>query len=314
VTRREYTLPTPSAPSHYEKKSASCPALPPARRHIAKTRHRPWAVASSIDAGRVTTVRLVLDPLLDNPRSFTAKVAGVLGGTAIERPRLTGFLNSKFDPFLNQLAATGPVRNREAAEALEGRPGFVWLAEEPSPSEVAGPGAETLSLVLMCGMTATTAGSAPPQAEAEICDVRSREDLHAWHEVYCEVFGGDVRGRREWERIHDALGPFGDRSLLLLSAWVDGSPAATGGVYFESDVAGLYCFTTRERMRGRGLATALVHASHAAAHARGVERALLQATPSGRPVYSKAGYREERTLPVLIARGAPAEGASSERS
>ena len=73
--------------------------------------------------------------------------------------------------------------------------------------------------------------------------------------------------------------------------------AATGGVYFEPHVAGLYCFTTRERMRRRGLASALVHASHAAARARGVERTLLQATASGTPVYTEAGYREERTLP-----------------
>jgi GNAT superfamily N-acetyltransferase len=84
---------------------------------------------------------------------------------------------------------------------------------------------------------------------------------------------------------------------------VHGSPAATGAVYFEPDVAGLYCFTTRERMRGRGLASALVHASHAAAQARGIEQALLQATASGRPVYTRAGYRELRTLPVLLRRG-----------
>jgi GNAT superfamily N-acetyltransferase len=246
----------------------------------------------------------VVEPLLDNPRSLTAKVAAVLGGTAIERPQLTGFLNSEFDPFLNQLFAASPVTPREAVEALEGRPGFIWLAEKPSPSEVGAPGAENLSLVLMYGMTAATAGSAAAQqVEGEIVEVRSRKWLHAWHDVYCEVFGGDARGRQEWQRIYDALGPSGDRSLLLLLARVNGSPAATGGVYFEPDVAGLYCFTTRERMRGRGLASALVHTSHAAAQGRGIEQALLQATASGRPVYIRAGYREQRTLPVLIRRG-----------
>ena len=248
----------------------------------------------------------MVEPLLDNPRSLTAKVAAVLGGTAIERPQLTGFLNSEFDPFLNQLFAAGPVTPREAVEALEGRPGFIWLAEEPSPSEVGAPGAGKLSLVLMYGMTAATAGSAAaPQVEGEIVEVRSRKWLRAWHDVYCEVFGGDARGRQEWQRIYDALGPSGDRSLLLLLARVDGSPAATGGVYFEPDLAGLYCFTTRERMRGRGLAFALVHTSHAAAQGRGIERALLQATASGRPVYIRAGYREQRTLPVLMKRGEP---------
>jgi GNAT superfamily N-acetyltransferase len=165
---------------------------------------------------------------------------------------------------------------------------------------------ENLVSAVMHAMTAATAKpAAAPQIDCEIVEVRSRSELRAWHEVYCEVFGGDERGRQDWQPLHDALGPAGDRSLLLFLASVDGSPAATGAVYFEPDVAGLYCFTTRERMRGRGLASALVHAAHAAAQARGIERALLQATASGRPVYTRAGYREQRTLPVLLRRGDP---------
>jgi GNAT superfamily N-acetyltransferase len=62
--------------------------------------------------------------------------------------------------------------------------------------------------------------------------------------------------------------------------------------------AGLYCFTTREPMRGRGLASALVQASHAASREQGITRAILHATPSGRPVYARASYRDEREFPV----------------
>jgi GNAT superfamily N-acetyltransferase len=154
-------------------------------------------------------------------------------------------------------------------------------------------------------MTATTALPATaPQIEGEIVEVRSGDELQAWHEVLCEVFGADDRSRDEWQRIHRALGPSDDGSLSLLLARVDGLPAATGAVYFGSDEAGLYYFTTRERMRGRGLASALVHACHHAAQARGIERALLQASASGRPVYASAGYQEQRTLPVLVSRRA----------
>jgi GNAT superfamily N-acetyltransferase len=245
----------------------------------------------------------VVEPLLANPRSLTARVATVLGGTAIERPHLTGFVNSEFDPFLNQLFAAGSVTPREAAEALEGQPGFIWLAEEPRPTNVAVAGTESLTLAVMHGMTAATALPATaPQIQGEIAEVRSGDELMAWHEVYCEVFGGDDRSRHDWQRVHRALGPSGDCSLSLLLARVDGSPAATGAVYLGSDDAGLYCFTTREQMRGRGLASALVHASHKAAQARGFERALLQASTSGRPVYAKAGYREQRRLPVPVSR------------
>jgi len=59
-------------------------------------------------------------------------------------------------------------------------------------------------------------------------------------------------GRNRWQPLANEEGS--KTALLLLLARVDGSPAATGAVYFEPDIAGLYCFTTRERMRGRGLA------------------------------------------------------------
>jgi GNAT superfamily N-acetyltransferase len=228
------------------------------------------------------------DRLLDNPRAFAAAVARILHGVAIELPDLSGFASSDFDPFLNHLFAGEGVAPGQAAESLAGRPGFVWLAQEPAPDEA--------GVLLMQGMTAATApvAASPPEG-TEIVEVRSSADLDDWHQVYCEVFGTDLRGRDDWGQVHDGLGG----SLLLLLARVDGKAAATGGVFFEDDLAGLYCFTTRESMRGRGLASALVNASHAAARARGIEHALLQATDAGAPVYAKLGYREKRSLPVL---------------
>ena len=243
------------------------------------------------------------EPLLENLRALAEQVAGVLGGAVVGRPGLSGFLSSELDPFLNQLFASESVAPRDAADALGGRPGFVWLVEEPDRDQIGAAGAQRLRLAEMLGMTATTAppGARPRQA-GEIGEVRSRADLDGWHDVYCEVFGSDRRGRDEWGRIHDALGRSGDGSLLLLLARVGGVPAATGAVFFQRDVAGLYCFTTRETMRGRGLGSALVHACHDAARARGIGHALLHATALGRSVYAKAGYREERSFPVLVAR------------
>jgi GNAT superfamily N-acetyltransferase len=237
------------------------------------------------------------DALLEHPRAFAEKVARVLGGRTVSRPELTGFVSSDFDPFLNHLFAHGRLARRDAADALEGRPGFVWLDEEDRADDVR----------VMHGMVANLAGAAvePPPSDAEITEVRSGAELDAWHAVYREVLGADPRSRADWGRVHDALGPSGDSSLMLLLAWVGGSPAATGAVFFDRNVAGLYCFATRESMRGRGLASALVHASHAAVRARGVRRALLQATPAGRPVYARASYEERRTLPVLRVAAGP---------
>jgi hypothetical protein len=58
----------------------------------------------------------------------------------------------------------------------------------------------------------------------------------------------------------------------------------------------------RENMRGRGLATGLVDVSHRAALGRGVDRAVMQATGSGKPVYAKAGYQDELELSLLLMR------------
>lgn len=128
----------------------------------------------------------------------------MLGGTAIERPKLTGFLNSEFDPFLNQLFAAGSVTLRQAAEALEGRPWFIWLADEPDPNEVGAAEAENLSLVLMHGMTATTAGPvAAPQVILRLG--KPHDDCPAGHRVVVPVY----RPRRS------ALSNVGDEQTSL---------------------------------------------------------------------------------------------------
>ena len=236
------------------------------------------------------------EQLLENPRALNKAFASALGGAEVRQPGLDGFLNSRFDRFLNQLFASARVELRDAAAALAGRPGFVWLERPPVP-------VEGLTVVETTQMTATLDRVAGSGSRAgEIAEVRSRGDIDDWFEVYSAVFGADPRARDEWRRIHAVLGPAGEDSLLLLLARVDGAPAATGAVFFHEDVAGLYSFTTLERMRGRGLATALVEASHRAALARGVDRAVLQATGSGRPVYARAGYQEELELSLLLTR------------
>lgn len=230
------------------------------------------------------------DPLLDHPRALVEKVARVLGGREVERPGLTGFVSSDADPFLNQLFAHGRVTRRDAAKALDGRPGFVWL-DEPQPGE---------DHLVMRGMSARLSeqAQARPQ-EGEIAAVATRGELDGWHSVYADVLGSGPRSRRDWSELHSALGPAGDGSLLLLTALVGATPAACGAAFFEGGLAGLYCFATRESMRGRGLASSLVHAAHAEARARGIDHAVLQATPAGGPVYARCAYRDERSLPVL---------------
>jgi GNAT superfamily N-acetyltransferase len=212
---------------------------------------------------------------------------------------LVGFVSSAFDRFLNQLFATGVSALEEVETVLAGRPGFVWLCDDAA-EEGARKRVENWPVLWMQGMRTTIRVSGvdePPPASITV--VSSLDDLADWHAVYRGVFGADPRSLDDWRRVHLALGRTGDDSLVLHLARVDGSPAATAAAFFERNVVGLYCFTTRDAMRGRGLASALIRASHEVAAERGVEQALLHSTPAGKSVYSKAGYVQERALPVL---------------
>ncbi|HYX77277.1 MAG TPA: hypothetical protein VE757_08880, partial [Gaiellaceae bacterium] len=135
------------------------------------------------------------EQLLESPRALNGAFADALGGTEVRQPRLNGFLNSRFDRFLNQLFASADVGLRDAAAALEGRPGFVWLRRRPPP--VAG-----LTVAEMTQMTAALGREAGSGSSAgEITEVRSRGDIDDWFEVYSTVFGADPRARDEWRRI-----------------------------------------------------------------------------------------------------------------
>jgi GNAT superfamily N-acetyltransferase len=232
----------------------------------------------------------VTDPLLDHPRALVEKAARVLGGTSVERPNLSGFVSSEADPFLNQLFARRRVTREQAADALAGRPGFVWLDEEPPVDG---------DVLVMRGMVATLSEESPPPAAEQAVEVETERELGDWHAVYSDVLGSGPSSRDDWSRLQAALGPAGDRSLVLVAARVDGTAAACGAAFFDGGIVGLYCFATRPELRGRGLASSLVHAAHKAARVRGIDRAVLQATPSGAPVYARCSYRDERSLPVL---------------
>ena len=228
------------------------------------------------------------DPLLDHPRALVERAARVLGGTTVEQPNLSGFVSSEADPFLNQLFARGRLTREQAAEALAGRPGFVWLDEPPADEDV----------LVMRGMVATLSEETHPPMEP-VVEVETERELGEWHAVYSDVLGSGPRSKEDWSNLHGALGPAGDRSLVLVAAQVDGATGACGAAFFDSGIVGLYCFATRPELRGRGLASSLVHAAHRAARTRGIDHAVLQATPSGGPVYARCSYRDERPLPVL---------------
>jgi GNAT superfamily N-acetyltransferase len=78
----------------------------------------------------------------------------------------------------------------------------------------------------------------------------------------------------------------------ILVAGLDGQPA---GCVLSCDVegdCGVYLVATVPRLRGRGIAAALMTRALLAARERGCVTSTLQATALGRPVYERLGYRD----------------------
>jgi ribosomal protein S18 acetylase RimI-like enzyme len=75
-------------------------------------------------------------------------------------------------------------------------------------------------------------------------------------------------------------------------ARVDGEPVACVAAWDHAGDCAIWNVGTREAARGRGLATGLLRQALIDGRARGCETTSLQATPMGRPVYARLGYRE----------------------
>jgi ribosomal protein S18 acetylase RimI-like enzyme len=83
-----------------------------------------------------------------------------------------------------------------------------------------------------------------------------------------------------------------ERVVRLYVARMDGEDVATAGTIDVDGDCGVYMVATRERARGRGLATALMRQALLDAGRRGLETTSLQATRMGRPIYERLGYRD----------------------
>lgn len=70
-----------------------------------------------------------------------------------------------------------------------------------------------------------------------------------------------------------------------------GEAVSTSAVLFADGVAGIYWVATLEAARGRGFGTALTQAPLRLARDRGYRVGILQATPMGRPIYERLGFR-----------------------
>jgi len=93
------------------------------------------------------------------------------------------------------------------------------------------------------------------------------------------------------------LSPF---TAAVIVRDADGRPVAGAWTGVSHSVAGIGFVGTAERARGRGLGTAATAAAMRLGYAMGARAAVLQASPMGRSVYARMGFREIGAYRLLV--------------
>jgi len=84
------------------------------------------------------------------------------------------------------------------------------------------------------------------------------------------------------------LGP--DAPLRMYLGYLDGEPVATAEASVEAGTAALFNVGTRERFRGRGIASGVMRRVLRDVHAAGCDLAVLQAAEAGVGLYRRLGF------------------------
>lgn len=87
-----------------------------------------------------------------------------------------------------------------------------------------------------------------------------------------------------------------DDRVACFNGYVDGceTPRATGMVVVADGIAGIHAVTAHAPVRRRGIGAAMTWAAVAAGSRHDVAAVVLQASPLGRPLYARMGFRLAR--------------------
>jgi GNAT superfamily N-acetyltransferase len=137
--------------------------------------------------------------------------------------------------------------------------------------------------------------------------LRSADSVFKW--AFCAWHGFDSSGSddpmpREYAEYAMSMARRDEICLAALRAApsddLAASPFAASGMLFTSgDTAGIYNISTLPEHRRRGLAMRMMRDLIRRAAGLGAGRAVLLATPFGRPLYLRCGFRDEGTVKIF---------------
>ena len=236
------------------------------------------------------------------------------GERLIETAELVGYASDVNSPDVNEI-----VRARfgagEAADAaidatialFAGRPFLWWVRADDEPADLSAR-LERRGVIFLDeipGMAMVLTDLEPPHAapappELEIRPVLDAPTMDAFHSVLIQGFPEDFADSTAEREVGASSRRVADESGYrepngLPSRWigtVDGRPVTTTRLHTAAGVAGIYAVVTADDARRRGYGEAITrHVLHAARDG-GLRIGTLQASPAGRGVYERIGFRE----------------------
>jgi ribosomal protein S18 acetylase RimI-like enzyme len=136
----------------------------------------------------------------------------------------------------------------------------------------------------------------PPTPGVEVCTANNPDLLDSWVRIVNTALAGyELMSREQFMDLYCL------EHVVLLLGTFHGSPAATGMVLLDGDLASLEMVSTLPEFRRKGLGSAVTLAGLELMKQRGAVTATLRAEPDGIAIYRKAGFREvcPRTVAYL---------------
>jgi N-acetylglutamate synthase-like GNAT family acetyltransferase len=121
--------------------------------------------------------------------------------------------------------------------------------------------------------------------------VMNEDDLKKWVDVYVRGYGKPTDDKEAiFDRFKQIVKSKQNEYQLYLGNYQN-EPAVAGTLFFDHDIAGLYCITTAPQMRRKGLATIYLQNLLDTAKQQGASTCILHATDAGKPAYEKLGFQ-----------------------
>jgi hypothetical protein len=129
----------------------------------------------------------------------------------------------------------------------------------------------------------------PLPAGAELRRLSTEDEAPGFWQVAKEAYASNGFPPEVFAGYTDHSGLLAENVVAFI-VYLDGEPASIAMTIVSHGVAGIYWVGSTERARGQGLGRAVTVAATNAGLALDAEIASLQASPMGKPIYTKLGY------------------------